>query len=117
MARGVKTDRHAAYCAGFAIGDAPGLKDAQPVADDGQGLMGGKIGTMAGPCVIGMAMCDQRPFDGPPRVDVEVAVWALDATVGKGEDGRAHFTQIAGARDEERAAAGHGGFDGRLHEA
>ena len=41
---------------------------------------------MARAGMVGMAMGDQRPFDGADRIDVEVAEGAVEPLRGLGED-------------------------------
>ena len=51
---------------------------------DGGGGLGREVGAMAGPRVICVAMGDERAIHGAPRVDVEIAKWAVNAAVGEG---------------------------------
>ncbi len=49
---------------------------------------------MAGAGVVGVAVGDQRPVDGAPGVDVEIAGGAVDAFRREGQHG--HAPKIAG---------------------
>ena len=102
MASGVETDGHATDGTCLAVSDPFGMDRAQSVADNGQGLMGRQIGPMAGAGVVRMSMGDQRLVHRAPRIDVKSAIGAIDAFVGKAEDGRCHDAKIARMGQQER---------------
>ena len=81
----VKADRCTADFAAFAKADRLDLDFPEPVPHDGGSALGCEIVTVPGPRVIGVAMCDQRPVDGLPRVDEEISGGAVDPAVGKSE--------------------------------
>ena len=54
---------------------------------DRQGLRRGQGGPMAGPCMVAMAVGDDRPRDSHRRVDVEIAGFAIEAAWRRIEPG------------------------------
>ena len=86
MARRVKRDQSPADLAGLGIGDGVRCDVTQPVAHDGGGGGGAKVGAHTGAGMVGMPMCDQRPGHRSPGINVEIAGRAVDAAIGKGQD-------------------------------
>ena len=109
VARGVEGDAGAVLGHGRAEperGGVDGGPDADPEQIAGRGA--GEVVVAAGAGVVGVGVCDDRPRDGPPGGDVEVAGRAPEATVGGndeiGERGARHATLFASraGRDARR---------------
>ena len=63
---------------------------AEPDAVDRLAGRGDQVVSAAGPAVVGVAVGDDRPLDGPPGVDVKVAGRAVEAVVGGDEERGGH---------------------------
>ena len=78
-----------------AVGNALSRDRAKAFADHRQRLIGGQIGAHPRSGVVTVAMGDQCARNRAPGIDVEIPSGAVDAVIGKGEDGIGHSQRVA----------------------
>ena len=86
MAGGVKRYGCITDLAGLAVFNRVEVNLTKAMLHDGPSKIGSQISAVAAAGVIGVAMGDQGPVYRPPRIDIEIPGWAINAFSGEGQD-------------------------------
>ena len=70
----------------LAVGRGLDRDVAEALAQDRRRVLMANIDLGAEPRVVGMPMCDHRPRDGAPGIDMEIAGGAIKAAIGRNDE-------------------------------